>query len=258
MKIQIASDMHLETRSGAMPDQTEFVPVADRDVLVLAGDIGIHTVAERFIDQQLRFSPVIYVPGNHEYYGLAFRDETDEFWAAKARETGALHYLNSGTAEIGGVRFFGAPWYSDLCGRRGPDFVRTVAAQINDFSSIGGGPVRFGAWSVREHLEAHAEQTRAIRALARQVDVVVTHWPPTWQAIGAKWAKHPLNPYFANDAEGLVREVGAQLWLSGHVHTAHDVMIGETRSAGNPTGYPHEAPSEGYSRAKVITVRAGA
>ena len=42
MKIQIASDLHLELRRGHQPEIHDFYPVDDRDVLVLAGDIGTY------------------------------------------------------------------------------------------------------------------------------------------------------------------------------------------------------------------------
>ena len=40
MKIQIASDTHLEFGTRTLPAMRAFVPAPDRDVLVLAGDIG--------------------------------------------------------------------------------------------------------------------------------------------------------------------------------------------------------------------------
>ena len=41
MKIQIASDLHLEMPRHHEPEIHDFFPVEDRDVLVLAGDIGV-------------------------------------------------------------------------------------------------------------------------------------------------------------------------------------------------------------------------
>lgn len=68
MKIQIASDLRLEGRPGHLPPLEDFVTVSDRDVLVLAGDIGVCTSVITFVEDETRVSPVIYVPGNHEYY----------------------------------------------------------------------------------------------------------------------------------------------------------------------------------------------
>ncbi|MCY4477376.1 MAG: hypothetical protein OXC70_05250 [Gammaproteobacteria bacterium] len=80
MKIQIASDLHLEMCRHHEPEIYDFYPVQDRDVLVLASDIGTHMRAWSFFEQELRRSPVIYVPGNHEYYSWQTREHTDDAW----------------------------------------------------------------------------------------------------------------------------------------------------------------------------------
>ena len=60
MKLNILSDLHLGF--GAMDG-----PVNDADVVVLAGDVGRPREA---IAWALRLDkPVLYVPGNHEFYG---------------------------------------------------------------------------------------------------------------------------------------------------------------------------------------------
>ena len=62
MKIHILSDLHTEFSDFDPPE-------TDADVVVLAGDIGvgpsgIEWAADHWLDR-----PVIYVAGNHEYYG---------------------------------------------------------------------------------------------------------------------------------------------------------------------------------------------
>ena len=89
MKIRVLSDLHLEC------DEPEVIPHAQADLIVLAGDIhnhaeGIRWAAETFADSV----PIVYVPGNHEYYDgefgaleVAMRD------AASSVEH--VHYLNN-------------------------------------------------------------------------------------------------------------------------------------------------------------------
>ena len=67
MKIQLASGLQLELRRGSLPTPGEFRSAVGRDVLILAGDIGTYMGTWAFIEQELKRSPVIYVPGNHEY-----------------------------------------------------------------------------------------------------------------------------------------------------------------------------------------------
>ena len=242
MKIQIASDLHLEMRPNHEPDPvTEFRPVADRDVLVLAGDIGTHTNALQFVEDEARVSPVILIPGNHEYYSVHTRHETDYAWRQIAESTPGLHYLVAEGVTIDGVRFWGAPWYSDLFSRRAPGYLRLFAGSLNDFDPKYDDD---GYWTVQRHLAEHAAQTRLLREQAGRVDVVITHWPPTLHAVAPRFKGDALNGYFVNDNEGLVRYIGAQVWISGHVHDAYEAMVGNTRVVGNPTGYLGEANDE--------------
>ena len=238
MKIQIASDLHLEMRRGRQPAPGEFRAVAERDLLVLAGDIGTHTSAWPFIQQELNHSPVIYVPGNHEYYSMTeTRGQTDAEWKRLAQDNPGLHYLLGESVKIGCVRFWGGPWYSDLFGERDWAFIRKVRRRVEDFQAHYNNR---GQWSVQQHLNEHSRQSWLLRRQAGRVDVVVTHWPPTRHAIAPRFKGEQLNGYFVNDREDLVREIGAQLWISGHVHDPHDVVIGNTRVIGNPTGYPRD------------------
>ena len=252
MKIQIASDLHLEMHQDRVPPLADFYPVAERDVLVLAGDIGVYTHALRFIEDEARISPVIYVPGNHEYHTDWGRRATDDFWREIADETPNLHYLNGEGVTIDGIRFWGAAWYSDLRGRRDPVYLQIVEASIKDFSERCNDN---GWWTIHRHIEEHVRQTELLRQQADCVDVVITHWPPTDRATPPRFRDRVLTEYFVNDRESLVEDISAQLWISGHVHDPYDCMVGTTRCIGNPCGYPGEAPeTEGFRADRVVEV----
>lgn len=61
MKLQIYSDLHLEfARFDPAP--------SDADVVILAGDIDIKSRGVKWASEVFQ-CPVIYVCGNHEYYG---------------------------------------------------------------------------------------------------------------------------------------------------------------------------------------------
>ena len=77
VKIQLLSDLHLEVHPHFVP-----TPAPGADLLVLAGDVGSYQTGSLLKDDDFglgRFSPkngwptpVLYVPGNHEYDGLDF------------------------------------------------------------------------------------------------------------------------------------------------------------------------------------------
>ena len=258
MRIQIASDLHLEFYPIHLPPQSAFRPVPDRDVLVLAGDIGRGLQAREFVLRELARSPVIYVPGNHEYYGMQSRETIDADWRQLADQHEGLHYLVAEGVEIDGVRFWGAPWHTDLWGayeREAVWEVEEVRQSVNDFQF----PYdSCGEWSVRAHVEAHAAQTELLRAQAQKVDVVITHWPPTLQAMHPKFKGDALNPYFYNDADKLMCHIGAQLWIGGHTHESWDCQVGITRCVGNPAGYRDEQQRSPYfDPARVVEIKEG-
>ena len=103
---------------------------------------------------------MIYVPGNHEYYSWQTREHTDEAWKHKAKQNPDLHYLVAEGVIIGGVRFWGAPWYSDLFGRRDSWYLKFVEGAIMDFDPKFDD---FGGWTIERHLEEHARQTKLLR-----------------------------------------------------------------------------------------------
>ena len=77
MRIQLLSDLHLESHPHWQP-----TPAPGADLLVLAGDIGSYQTGSSLQDADFglqRFSPlhgwptpVLFIPGNHEYDALDF------------------------------------------------------------------------------------------------------------------------------------------------------------------------------------------
>ncbi|RMG34644.1 MAG: hypothetical protein D6732_10405 [Methanobacteriota archaeon] len=67
MKIHPGSDLNLEFGDIELPE-------TDRDVLFLAGDIGIGKGALEFIKEEAGKSSVIYVLNNHEFNNHEYRD----------------------------------------------------------------------------------------------------------------------------------------------------------------------------------------
>jgi predicted phosphodiesterase len=61
MKLHILNDLHIEFEDFQSP-------VTDADVVVLAGDIGVGAEGLRWAEARFLDKPVIYVPGNHEFY----------------------------------------------------------------------------------------------------------------------------------------------------------------------------------------------
>ena len=70
---------------------------------------------------------------------------------------------------------------------------------INDFwEPINGG----GEWTLSRHINHHMAQTDLLARQAGQVDVVITHWPPTKEAIHPKFDGDELKPLFHQRPRG--------------------------------------------------------
>ena len=247
MKIQIASDLHLENWHLDLPQPVyQFEPDRRRDLLILAGDIttGSRQWGMPFIRRELGISPVIFVPGNHEYYH-ATKQDVDSFWRSYADAHPGFHYLNDETVEIGGLTFYGAEWCSDFWG---DPMHYHYERDIADFWLT-------RDWSTTRHVEEFRRVTDNMASLAGKVDVVITHFPPTLEAIDqALYKDSALNPYFINDCDWLVRCLKPALWVSGHTHSPFDYRVGDTRVVINPCGYKEETPLSGFSVMKTVEV----
>jgi Icc-related predicted phosphoesterase len=239
MKIRVLSDLHLEFSNWRPPQGNE-------DVVVLAGDVGEGRAGIVWARKYFRNTRVIYVPGNHEYYGRDI-DDLRESLRESARSHG-VHLLDGDEAIIDGVRFLGATLWTDFAlNGCDPGAVRRAMHNcqegMTDFHVIRrwGGALR--PEDTREiH---HAQRDWLRRALAGCTSlgegftgrtVVVTHHAPCARSIAPRFAGDALNPAFASDLTDLMTPE-VQLWIHGHMHDSSDYIERGTRVICNPRGY---------------------
>lgn len=233
MKIQIASDLHLEFLEERFPAYRAVEP-AGADVLIIAGDIhsGAGALAA-FADWP---QPVIYVHGNHEAYGTQYFELVGDLRAAAAG--GNVHYLEQDELILNGVRFLGCCLWTDYALFPGAQTTAMAEAEqcLNDHRVIRTG---HGYFSPGDALRLH-RQSRDW--LATRLDqpfdgptVVVTHHAPHPNSIHPRYAGNLLNAAFVSDLTPLLDK--ADLWVHGHVHDSFDYTVGKTRVIANPRGY---------------------
>ncbi|MHB1591976.1 MAG: metallophosphoesterase, partial [Sulfuricella sp.] len=116
MRIALYSDLHLEMVTHRRGTLAWEPPALDVDVVILAGDIGSHTHGIEWAAAAFRQCPVspeiIYVVGNHEYYGAHIHELTAEM--RKTAKRLVVHFLENDAIEIDGVRFLGTALWSDF------------------------------------------------------------------------------------------------------------------------------------------------
>jgi predicted phosphodiesterase len=232
MKIQIASDLHLEFLLKRHPGH-RIVEPTDADVLVLAGDIanGLDGLRQ-FADWPV---PVVYVSGNHEFYD----GDYDAVQASLTHASiGNVRYLEKGETVIGGVRFLGCCLWTDYALHGDVDAaMRTATGFIVDHAKIRKGA---GLFSPRDalalHQESHAWLARKLDQPFAGKTVVVTHHAPHPSSVHAVYADHPANPSFVSDLTPLLGK--SALWIHGHTHSSFHYRVKDTEVVANPCGYP--------------------
>lgn len=247
MKIHILSDLHTEFSDFDPPE-------TDADVVVLAGDIGVGSGGIQWAQRQYPEVPVIYVPGNHEFYGRDVHDKNRLFEAAPAN----IHVLSDSPHEFDGVRFLGSTLWTDfkLYGEGEAWFSRRRARElIEDFNSIKtGGRLFTPEDSVELHKASKAWLVSELRNTFQGATVVVTHHLPATPSIASEYRNDPLNPAFASRLEVVIERYQPDLWIHGHTHVACDYEIFGTRVVCNPRGYPSEFNDRGFRPALVVEI----
>jgi len=251
MRLHVLSDLHLEF------DSEPPAVVEDADVVVLAGDICTGADGVRWAREWAQGRPVIYLAGNHEFYGHAFPDVI-----ASLRDvaTGtSVHVLENDELVIDGVRFLGATLWSDF-DFDGPDrreiSMRVCARVVRDYQQIEYGP---------ENRPLRPADTRAAHVRSREwlterlaepfdgPTVVVTHHQPIVTGQPPNAALRAIAGAFVSDLSPLIGAEREALWIFGHTHRSADLVHDGTRVLSNQRGYPHE-PVAGFDPGMVVEI----
>lgn len=280
MKILYFSDIHLEvwqnitrlTPAGDWsaradvpyplslgPDLSKFVD-EKIDVCVLAGDIGRFVDGSaspvKYADQLSHYlnCEVMFVPGNHEYYGCQ-----DIFGLIKSNRSGfyvnRVRLLDRDVAVIDDVVFIGATLWTDyrLMGwEYEADCMKTAGVYMADhcgaIRKVGaaGGKKNFSTADARQ---MHKDDARFIGDMLDihrgQKIVVVTHHVP----LCSNETKNPRYPVdattsgFMSHLPGLVEKAGdsgCKAWIFGHHHYSLQSEAYDVKLLSAQMGYPNE------------------
>ena len=234
MKLHILNDLHIEFEDFTPPE-------TDADIVILAGDIGVGIGGLQWAEAQFPDRPVIYVPGNHEFYrhDIALIDEL------KAQAPAHIHVLNDDQVVIDGVRFLGSILWADfaLFGEADKFFAMQAARQrMTDFEIIQNHGQCF---TPEDAIRLHNGSRDWLAAMLTESfdgkTVVVTHNAPSSQSVHPRYARDLLTPAFASNLENLMEGERVALWAHGHMHESFDYEIYGTRVVCNPRGYAPEA-----------------
>jgi predicted phosphohydrolase len=235
MKIKLLSDLHMESYKFTYE-------YAGEDVVVLAGDIHTRNRHEEIISQIHAAQPnldIIFITGNHEYYGEEF-SVVNEWFSNQAETHNHVHFLENTSIKLNGVNFYGGPMFTDfkLYGESSAHDSMMIARNIADFRYIGTNGTR---WVIQDHIDEHARFVTGLEKFLQQDHekrVVISHFMPSEKMSHRKYVGDAMNPFFIANMEKYMGWKG--LWLCGHGHSSGDVMVGDTRIVMNPRGYGDE------------------
>lgn len=245
MKILVLSDLHHEF--GVPVEIPEDI---DYDVVVLAGDIDVRDRGGKWAVETFTNCPIIYVTGNHEYYGTT-TTKTHRLLSELDSAHDNFHFLhaNKPSVEIDGIVFIGSTLWTDFkLSDYHPNYdqisaMRFAKTCMNDYSRI---TTRskgiYRRLEPADVLSWHQEDLENIGNhlynAGLKKTVVITHHAPSPKSINEKYENcTDSNMYFASDLETFMSEHSPNIWIHGHMHDPVDYMIGSTRVFSNPRGY---------------------
>lgn len=234
MKVGVVSDLHL----SRAPQRA---PANDADVIVLAGDIARPAQAiawARGLDK-----PVLYVPGNHEFYGGSLPGVLRELRGLAAGTQ--VQVLDGAQACIAGVRFLGATLWSDFLldgdGAGRDAAVRGALEKMHDFRRIFVDEEQLALFTPLDSAALFQRHARWLQERLQEPwpgpTVVITHHAPSALSINSLFAGSSLNACFASHLDQLLGRDKAVLWIHGHMHHSVDYEVRGTRVICNPRGY---------------------
>jgi Icc-related predicted phosphoesterase len=241
MRIALLSDIHLSVNALPFPD-------VDADIVVLAGDISRPAAAIEWAKSCPL--PVVYVAGNHEFYGSDLISTYEHL--NRLSQGTQIHVLERSEYLHNGVRFLGCTLWSDYrlfdSAEDRAQGVDLATKLMRDFTHIKISPdfpdLFSPAVSQLVFLQTVAWLEDCFTRDRTTPTVVVSHFAPTRLSISPLFENSPINASFVSDLEDRINVWQPALWLHGHTHGSFDYAVGKTRVICNARGYAKNGVNE--------------
>lgn len=253
MKVQLASDLHLEFQANRdYIASNPLIPVGD--VLVLAGDI----VPFRLIDKQMdffqfcadNFENTYWIPGNHEYYHGELSNRTGAF--IENIKTN-VHLVNNHCAQHENTKIILSTLWTPISNEK----AWHIQNGLNDYQLINNNEMNFTTSRSSQLFEENfAFIQEAVENNEYEKCIVVTHHVPTFQHYPDEYKGSILNEAFAVDLDQFIENSSIDYWIYGHHHrNTKNFKIGKTELITNQLGYVHYGEHSNFSLKKLIITK---
>jgi predicted phosphodiesterase len=239
---QVMSDLHLEFYNITEAlEKIELLPVTS-EILILAGDIHNKYITRVLEEFSKKWRLILYVPGNHEYYGERFKYQFERFANLKKENIKIL--LNDLYIDpVSKLRFAGTTlWF--------PSNEDTLSNQhrLNDFTRIKESHKIFD-------FNANAQKFLKYSLYDNDLaDIVITHHAPTQLSIAKEFEGDPVNCYYYTPIlDNMYEYCNAKIWIHGHTHVVNDfIHPSGVRIISNCAGYNWDV--EGWKPERVYEI----
>jgi predicted phosphodiesterase len=261
LDVRLFNDLHLE-----FEDTFRIPDLKKNQVIVLAGDIGrqgrgkvLNDSLKRFLEDTLYFGVIIiYVTGNHEYYGSRI-DKVNRLIRQFDEKNENFYFLNDESVFINDTEFLGGTLWTDLNNEDPNTFLEIggtkqygkTANTQNDYHKISikeskNGKDNFTKLRTRDTVKFHKKTLNYIKSRVGKHDkqVVVTHFPPSeifldkerWENKYEKGYDYNISKYaYYSELEYLAENF--DYWFSGHTHYSVNTIKNGVHYISNPRGY---------------------
>jgi len=243
MRIRVLSDLHREFGHVELPE-------VDADIVVLAGDTDRGVRGVRWAIERFSPTPVLYIAGNHEFYGETFEKVIPALREAAAGTS--VHILENDVFEFGRYRFFGATLWTNFAlfpDQRTDAMFRASdhSSGMNDYKKIRTLP-RYQTLRPAQTAMRHAESCRLLSHFLTggpaERSVVLSHHAPSSRSLLTAWESDLISAAYASNLGTMIEANGPCAWIHGHVHAFRDYTVGHTRIVSNPLGYQGATPQQ--------------
>ena len=221
--------------------------------------------------------PVLYTPGNHEFYYTHDLHCTLEQMENDCRQQFSthphVHYLQGDSVEVGDVSFFGSTWWTNFRGM-GTEYMSEAMAisdLVADFRYINISPMsdeeittsvnKFNRQSgvmrgqafyqntgksfhhkitAQDMIQLNLEAARRYREWHTNTPgkkVLMSHFP---MLADLQHSSYPPNPYFVSADDLLIQQFRPDLIVFGHTHCNYRKVISGVMCVSNQYGYKRE------------------
>ncbi len=247
VKLRILSDVHLEFGAFELEEDKEAI-------LILAGDITtVRNPEPKFFQDCVdKFKKVIYIFGNHEYYGGDWNTAKILIQRTLPEE---VCLLDNSHVVIDDVLFIGTTLWTDM--NKGDLFtLMHCKRRMNDYRIISkDGRKLKPADTIKEHERAKAYIEGALKLGREEKKVVITHHMPSLSCVHQRYlADDAMNGAYRSDLDDLIEQYQPDLWVFGHSHHSHNSFMGNTRLYSNPRGYDALEENDDFEKDAWIMV----